>query len=121
MKDTYGPMHKFWGPLSSFLYAFMIVFITAPTSMAVIILTSAEYIMQLVVYFICIEDEFYVNLTKRLIAILELTLITYINCTSVKLYVKVQGVFTFLKIAVCLIIIGGGIYQLIIGRYKIFI
>lgn len=78
-------------------------------------LTSAEYIMELVVYFICIEDEMYVNYAKRLIALSELAIITYINCTSVKLFVRVQGAFTFVKIAACLIVIGGGIYQFCTG------
>lgn len=47
-----------------------------------------------------------------------LGLMTYINATSVKLYVRVQNVFTFLKLSACLIIIGGGIYELCKGYFN---
>lgn len=43
-------------------------------------------------------------------------IITYINAVSVKLYVKVQNVFTFLKLLACLVVIGGGIYELSQGN-----
>lgn len=42
--------------------------------------------------------------------------ITYINAVSVKLYVKVQNVFTFLKLMACLVVIGGGIYEFCEGN-----
>lgn len=44
-------------------------------------------------------------------------IITYINAISVKLYVKVQNVFTSLKLMACLIVIGGGIYELSLGNF----
>lgn len=34
-----------------------------------------------------------------------------------KLYLKVQNVFTSLKLAACLMIIGGGIYELVQGNF----
>lgn len=73
--------------------------------------------MELIVYFICMEDEINMNYVKKLIALSELALITYINCTSVKLFVRVQGMFTFLKIMACFIVIVGGIYQFCTGGY----
>ncbi|CAH4031436.1 b(0,+)-type amino acid transporter 1-like isoform X3 [Pieris brassicae] len=41
---------------------------------------------------------------------------TYINITSVKLFVKVQNVFGMFKIFACLIVIGGGIYVIATGN-----
>lgn len=43
-------------------------------------------------------------------------IMTYINASSVKLYVKIQNVCTVLKVGVCLIIIGGGLYELCRGK-----
>ncbi|XP_068082592.1 b(0,+)-type amino acid transporter 1 isoform X2 [Anabrus simplex] len=42
--------------------------------------------------------------------------ITYINFVSVKLYVRVQNVFTVCKLLACLVVILGGIYELCIGN-----
>ena len=43
-------------------------------------------------------------------------LITYINLVSVKLFVKINNIFGFCKVAACIIVILGGIYQLIKGN-----
>lgn len=40
---------------------------------------------------------------------------TYINITSVKLFVKVQNIFGVCKVFACLIVIGGGIYEIAKG------
>lgn len=53
---------------------------------------------------------------KKLIAILSLGLMVYINMTSVKLYVKVQNIFGVFKIAACVLVIIGGSYWLAIGN-----
>lgn len=42
--EAFGSLHKFWGPLPSFVYAFVNVCILTPTSTAVIILTFSEYV-----------------------------------------------------------------------------
>ncbi|KPI95265.1 B(0,+)-type amino acid transporter 1 [Papilio xuthus] len=41
---------------------------------------------------------------------------TYINITSVKLFVKVQNIFGICKVFACLIVIGGGIYEISKGN-----
>jgi solute carrier family 7 (L-type amino acid transporter), member 9/15 len=43
-------------------------------------------------------------------------LMTYINIVSVKLYVRVQNVFTACKLIACLVVIGGGMYALLMGE-----
>lgn len=42
--EAFGSLHKFWGPLPSFVCAFINVCILNPTSTAVIILTFSEYV-----------------------------------------------------------------------------
>jgi L-type amino acid transporter 9 len=42
--EAFGSLHRFWGPLSSFVCAFINVCILSPTSCAVIILTFSEYV-----------------------------------------------------------------------------
>ncbi|CAB3248590.1 unnamed protein product [Arctia plantaginis] len=41
---------------------------------------------------------------------------TYINITSVKLFVKVQNIFGVCKVFACLVVIGGGIYEIARGN-----
>lgn len=47
-------------------------------------------------------------------------LITFINFSSVKLYVKIQNMFSTLKIAACFIVILGGFYYLVTGTSQQF-
>lgn len=35
---------------------------------------------------------------------------------SVKLYVQINNIFSFFKVFACLVVIGGGIYQMAIGK-----
>jgi L-type amino acid transporter 9 len=42
--EAFGSLHRFWGPLPSFVCAFINVCILNPTSSAVIILTFSEYV-----------------------------------------------------------------------------
>lgn len=75
-----------------------------------VVLTSADYIVELIRSYICLDTD--AQLLKKFIAFVELSLITFINANSVKLYAKVQIFFTFLKVALCLGIIVMGIYEL---------
>jgi solute carrier family 7 (L-type amino acid transporter), member 9/15 len=43
-------------------------------------------------------------------------IITYINMTSVKLYVKINNIFGFFKVIACVVVIIGGIYELAKGN-----
>jgi L-asparagine transporter-like permease len=44
-------------------------------------------------------------------------LLTYINFVSVKLFIRVQNVFTVSKLLACLIVIIGGVYKLCAGEF----
>lgn len=68
--DSFGPLHKFWGPLPAFVYAFTEVLVSQPCGIAIVALTSAEYLVESLLYLICVEGE--VVWLKRLIAIMEI-------------------------------------------------
>lgn len=70
--ETYGPIHKFWGPLPGFLHAFLTVFISVPVGGAVVTLTSAHYLIQWVKEIYCLEDENTILLATKAIALVEI-------------------------------------------------
>lgn len=71
--EAFAPKHTFWGPLPGFLYSFVIVILVRPVEVAVITLASAEYIMELVHSFICIENPENTVFVRRMVALLELS------------------------------------------------
>ncbi|XP_049299520.1 b(0,+)-type amino acid transporter 1-like [Anopheles funestus] len=116
--EAFKKSHSFWGPLPSFICAWVYVMILRPAEIAVIILTFAEYSILpfrhlLGLEYMPAED---LHLLIKLIGILGLGIITYINLSSVKLYVIINNVFGFCKVFACLVVIFGGIYQLAIGN-----
>lgn len=116
--EAFKKSHKFWGPLPSFICAWVYVMVLRPAEIAVIILTFAEYSIlpfSNVFGLKNLPEEDLHNLIK-LIALLGLGVITYINVSSVKLYVTINNIFGFCKVFACLIVIFGGIYQLAIGN-----
>lgn len=116
--DSFGPLHKFWGNLPAFVYSWIMIFIIRPAEVAVIILTFAEYMCQPILDVLCIQDYDETTKVVKAIALVALGIITYINISSVKLYVKVQNIFGSFKVIACLIVIFGGIYEVSIGNTK---
>nr|XP_022909963.1 b(0,+)-type amino acid transporter 1-like isoform X2 [Onthophagus taurus] len=114
--DAFGPLHKFWGNLPAFTASWIYVVILRPAEVAVIVMTFAEYFCQPILDALCIKDEEYSGHLKKVVALLAMASITYINMSSVKLYVKLQNIFGACKVIACLIVIGGGIYELSIGN-----
>lgn len=116
--ETFSKQHKFWGPLPAFLCSWVYVVILRPAEIAVIVLTCAEYSIQPLGSLIGLDEmsqEQQLQLTK-LIALLGLGIITYINLSSVKLYVRINNIFSVCKVFACLVVIGGGVYQLCLGK-----
>lgn len=66
-------MHPFWGPLPAFIYSFVVVIFVRPVEVVVIILTSAEYIVELIKDFVCIDNSDDIELAKRCIAFVQLS------------------------------------------------
>ncbi|CAK1553321.1 unnamed protein product [Leptosia nina] len=112
-REAFGKMHKFWGPLPSFICAWIYVVILRPAEVAIIVMTFAQYAIQ---PFTKDLDDDYKSAAIKLTSLLALFIMTYINITSVKLFVKVQNVFGICKIFACLVVIGGGIYVLASGN-----
>ncbi|KAJ9577765.1 hypothetical protein L9F63_005685 [Diploptera punctata] len=115
-QEAYGGLHRFWGPLPSFICSWVYVVVLRPAEVAVIILTFSEYICQPFMPYIGDTPAESLDLSKKIIAVLGLGLLTYINFISVKLYVRVQNTFTSFKLFICLLVIILGIYELCIGN-----
>lgn len=116
--ECFKGLHPFWGPLPSFVCAWVYIVILRPAEVAVIILTFAEYSIQPFANMIGMNDLSDADQDEiiKLVALMALGVITFINLSSVKLYVRINNIFGFCKVFACLIVIGGGIYELAIGH-----
>ncbi|KAI5701351.1 hypothetical protein M8J75_008577 [Diaphorina citri] len=112
---AFTPLHKFWGPLPSFINAWISVIFVRPAEVAVIILTFSEYFTTFFIYQTKI-DPAYFDYTKKLVALLALGIITFINFMSVKLYVKIQNLFSSLKVVASMVIVFGGLLYIYQGK-----
>ncbi|XP_055382611.1 b(0,+)-type amino acid transporter 1-like [Condylostylus longicornis] len=118
--ETFKEQNKFWGPLPAFICAWVYVIVLRPAEVAVIVLTFAEYSVQPFSHLIGLDKMTQEDQTQivKLISLLALGIITYINLVSVKLYLHINNIFSFCKVIACFIVIGGGIYELAIGNTK---
>nr|XP_053613688.1 b(0,+)-type amino acid transporter 1-like isoform X2 [Plodia interpunctella] len=87
--------------------------ILRPAEVAIIVMTFAEYAIQ---PFTTELQADYKVIAIKLTSLSALCIMTYINITSVKLFVKVQNVFGVCKVFACLVVIGGGIYEIARGN-----
>lgn len=71
--ECFGSLHRFWGPLPGFMYCFVVVLLVRPVEVAVIVLASAEYIVELIKNFICLENGDQYENAKTVIALLEIS------------------------------------------------
>uniref|UniRef100_A0A1B6FK86 b(0,+)-type amino acid transporter 1 n=1 Tax=Cuerna arida TaxID=1464854 RepID=A0A1B6FK86_9HEMI len=116
-RAAFSPLHKFFGPLPSFLYVWVVVLILRPAEVAIIVLTFAEYIYSPIASAISAELTYFKQeLLKKLIGTLALGVITFVNFRSVKLFVSMNNIFSSFKIVICMVVIGGGIYNLCLGN-----
>lgn len=117
--EAFGPLHAYAGNLPAFTCSWVYVMLLRPAEVAVVILTFAEYSVQPFSEYLGDLSDGNMSALKKLIAIMALGVITYINVTSVKLYVKVQNMFTVCKVLACILVIGGGIWWLSMGRTEL--
>ncbi|GIX78921.1 large neutral amino acids transporter small subunit 1 [Caerostris darwini] len=103
-------LNESFGPLLAFLYLWVALLIIMPTGNAIIALTFAEYILQ-PFYGTCPAPD----LAVKLLAVVVILLLTFVNCYSMKWVTRIQDTFAFAKIVALLIIICAGIYHLIFG------
>jgi L-type amino acid transporter 9 len=118
LMEAFGANHKFWGPLPSFVCAWIYVLFLRPAEIAVIVLTFGQYTIKPFHHLIHLDDMTEENQSNiiKLISILGLGLMTYINLVSVKLYIKINNLFSFCKVFACLLVIVMGAYYLATGH-----
>lgn len=71
--ESFGGLHKFWGPLPGFMYCFVVVLLVRPVEVAVIVLASAEYVVELINSFVCLGEGEQYEYAKTVIALLEIS------------------------------------------------
>ncbi|XP_015913653.1 Y+L amino acid transporter 2 [Parasteatoda tepidariorum] len=106
-------LNESFGGLMAFLYLWVALLIIMPTGNAIIALTFAEYILQ-PFYGICEAPD----LAVKLIAVVVILFLTFVNCYSMKWVTRIQDSFAFAKILALLVIICAGMYYLIFGSTK---
>lgn len=118
--ECFKGMHKFWGPLPAFVCSWVYVVVLRPAEIAVIVLTFAEYAVQPFHHMLGMDEmcDKEKDDILKLVSLIALALITFINLSSVKLYVRINNIFGVCKVIACLIVIGGGVYELCMGNTK---
>ncbi|KAK6186266.1 hypothetical protein SNE40_008336 [Patella caerulea] len=111
----YAYIKEGFGGLPSFLYLWVALIIIFPTGNAITALTFSNYILQ--PFF---PDCDMPEVALSLLAALCITLLTAINCASVKWATKVQDIFTISKVIALLIIIVTGLVFLFMGSTESF-
>ncbi|VDN06153.1 unnamed protein product [Thelazia callipaeda] len=109
----YAYINEAFGSLPAFLYLWAALIIIIPTSNAIMALTFAKYTLQ-PFFGTCDAPDSAV----RLLAACMICLITFINCFSVKLAMKLQNIFSVAKIIALCIIIGAGIFWMFSGNIE---
>ncbi|KAH8282770.1 hypothetical protein KR054_009646 [Drosophila jambulina] len=104
-----------FGPLVGFLRLWIALLIIRPTTQTIVALTFAHYAAK--PFF---EDCDPPENAVKLLAAICLTLLTAINCLSVKVSMKVQDVFTVGKLLALVMIILAGLYYMATGQLENF-
>lgn len=99
-----------YGDLVSFLYLWTAVTIISPASNAVIALTFANYVLQ-PFYSGCSPPQ----MAIRLLALVLVLSLVYVNCASVATSIKLQNSFTMAKVVALMLIISFGFYYIFSG------
>ncbi|XP_014259511.1 b(0,+)-type amino acid transporter 1 [Cimex lectularius] len=99
-----------FGALPAFLFSWVSTLMLKPSQMAIICLSFAKYAVEA---FVSECDP--PDLVVKLVAILAIMIILFINCYSVNLATIVMNAFTAAKLVAIAIVIIGGIYKLCQG------
>ncbi|XP_063439298.1 b(0,+)-type amino acid transporter 1-like isoform X2 [Mytilus trossulus] len=110
LKDAFGPLHKNLGPVPAFLFAWTSVLILKPALFGVVAMSFGLYAVE--PFCPCGPSDTAV----KLVAIVCLLTISFINCYSVKLATKVQNFFTVTKLIAIVIIVAGGAVMIARGE-----
>ncbi|KAK3101335.1 hypothetical protein FSP39_002815 [Pinctada imbricata] len=108
---AYGKRDKMFGPIPAFLYDWVGLFIIRPTMFALISLSMGTYAVK-PFFPDCEMDDSLV----KLITVLGILLMLFINGFSVKLAARIQVFCTVSKLLAIAILAFGGIYKIIAGN-----
>ncbi|CAH1109445.1 unnamed protein product [Psylliodes chrysocephalus] len=100
-----------FGAPPAFLFSWASTLVLKPSQMAIICLSFGKYAVEAFV-FECEPPEIVV----KMVALLAMVVILYVNCYSVNLATSVQNVFTAAKLVAVLIVVLGGAYKMIEGN-----
>ncbi|XP_039554096.1 asc-type amino acid transporter 1 isoform X1 [Passer montanus] len=109
----YSYVTEIFGGLAGFLLLWSAVLIMYPTSLAVIALTFSNYVLQ-PVFPNCIPPY---N-ASRILSMVCLLLLTWVNSSSVRWATRIQDIFTAGKLLALTLIIIVGFIQIFKGNYK---
>ncbi|XP_054716450.1 b(0,+)-type amino acid transporter 1-like [Uloborus diversus] len=109
---VYGRQGRF-GPIPAFLYLWMCSLIIKPSAVSIMLLTFSEYIVE-PLFPTCPSPA----LAKKLVAIVAILFITFINCYSVKMATKMNNFFTYAKLLAIGIVCAVGLYRLCLGYHE---
>lgn len=100
-----------FGPAPAFLFSWVSTLVLKPSQMAIICLSFAQYAVEAFV----MECDPPTSVVK-MVALVAIVMILFVNCYSVNLGMAVQNIFTAAKLVAVLIVICGGAYKLFQGN-----
>ncbi|XP_061578216.1 asc-type amino acid transporter 1 isoform X2 [Cololabis saira] len=109
----YSYVTEIFGGLMGFLLLWSAFLIMYPTTLAVIALTFSNYILQ-PVFPNCVPPY----MATRLLSGTCLLLLTWVNCSSVRMATRIQDIFTVGKLMALGLIIVVGLVQICNGNYE---
>ncbi|XP_022908162.1 b(0,+)-type amino acid transporter 1 isoform X2 [Onthophagus taurus] len=102
-----------FGAPPAFLFSWASTLVLKPSQMAIICLSFGKYAVEAFVTE-CEPPEIVV----KMVTLLTIVVILYINCYSVNLATSVQNIFTAAKLVAVLIVIVGGAYKMFEGNVQ---
>ncbi|BFG01493.1 b(0-+)-type amino acid transporter 1 [Drosophila madeirensis] len=100
-----------YGPAPAFLFSWVSTLVLKPSQMAIICLSFAQYAVEAFVTE-CDPPRGVV----KMVALVAIVMILFVNCYSVNLGMAVQNVFTAAKLVAVVIVICGGAWKLMQGN-----
>lgn len=138
---TYKPLHRFWGPLPSFIYAWLNILLQRSAAISILCLSCSRYTVYPILSFfhVCMDPESVDSLVKIVAAaflgkIFSKSITDYIiltlfiwsilpvltvglNGSYPGITIRLQNVFAFTKVSTIALLIGCGIYQMALGNH----
>jgi len=108
--SDYAYIGEAFGPLPAFLYLWDATMVFVPTTNAIMALTVSNYLIQ--PFFPGVLPDYAPNL----LAGAFILFFTFLNCYSIKVTTKLQGVFMFTKVAALVIVIIVGVVAFAQGK-----